>query len=250
MAKMNYSNTVSGTTSGAIGGASAGAKIAGGWGTLVGGAIGGLGGLISGLYSDYQNKKARKQAEQSIDNWNAEATKLLDDAHASQVKLSGENDLKNYQGLKSGYNPDDYVYDFDEYDDSKWNVEDFLNPNKEAILNDIGKSVQHTAAGSALGHSSGTLSSIVAQQMAKDEQLYKDAREAMNQERRFDYGRYQDYITNMQNKLNNKQQGIINQMNMLGEDIKFDQQQEDNYTTNKLNLGNSINNARVSLMAT
>lgn len=236
--------------SGAMSGASAGAKLGGAPGALVGGALGGITGIVGGLYSDKQRRRAIDAANSELNNWKASAESILKKNYDNRTILTGDDDVKNYKNLRDNYDPSQFVLPEEligSFDKSKYRVEEYLNPNKDAILNDIGKSVQHTAAGSALGHSSGTLSSIVAQQMAKDEELYKDARSAMESDRNFDYGMYTDYIKQQQERLNAMQSGVTNKISMLGGDIKFDQQNEDNYTSNRLNLGNTIAQSKANL---
>lgn len=217
--------------------------------------VGGVSGLVgSGInaYGAYQDRKAareaKKQANRQINSWEASANQILEDAMKNNVSLSSPEDLKAYQTLKSSYDPTRYIYDFDQFDKSSYNMEDYLNPAKDAIIADIGKAAQNTAAGAGLGHSSGFVQDLASQVADKSEQLYNDAYERMSNERNFDYGAYTDYITNMQNKLNQIQSGVLNQMNMYRGDIQFDQQQQDAMLANKLNLGNTLAQTRAQLV--
>ena len=210
-----------------------------------------LGALInkSSAAAEARRQEARRErATKQINSWESEANKILEDAMANNIQLSSPEDVAAYQALKSGYNPSDYVYDFDQFDKSAYNVEDYLNPARDQIIADLQKSVQNTAAGAGLGHSSGALEAINQATLNKSEELYDKAYDRMNTERNFDYGAYTNYINQQQQRLNTLQQGVLGQMGTLRGDITFDQQQQDAYLANKLNLGNSLAQTRASLV--
>lgn len=199
-------------------------------------------------WQSHKADQARRTAQRDIDRWQGTAQGILDDAYKSGIRLSGENDVQNYQRLRDSFDPSNFIYNADPFDKSKYRVEDYLNENRGKILDDVQNRIQHTAAGGALGHSSGVVEDIAQGLIDKDEQLYKDARDAMNQDRTFDYGMYTDYIQQQQNNLNTLMQGYQTQMSNLRGDITFDQQQKDNYTQNLLNLGNATMQAKASLV--
>ena len=223
---------------------------------LAAGLIGGVSSLIgSGInaYSAYQDRKAarkaKEKANQQLTNWESEANRILNESARSGINLSDSQDLENYQKLRSGYDPSKYVFtDYQPFDKDSYHVEDYLNPAKDAILADIAKQTQHTAAGAGLGHSSGALEAITQNVMDKSESLYNDAYNKMVGERNFDYGAYTDYINQKQKELDTLQQGTLNQMNFLRGDLLFDQQQRDALTANRLSLGNTMAQARASLV--
>lgn len=225
------------------------AALIGAGATIGGGLING----ITGAYSAAQERKAaerrRQQANQQISAWEQQANDILAAAERGQVGLSSPSDIKAYQALKSSYDPSAYVYtDYGPFDKSRYNVEDYLNPQREAILSDIAAATQHTAAGAGLGHSSGALESITRNVLEKDESLYDKAYDRMMAERNFDYGAYTDYINQKQSQLNALQQGVQTQMANLRGDIQFDQQQQDALLANRLNLGNALAQTRASLV--
>ena len=248
-------NTANGALSGSMQGASAGASAGGGWGALAGGIGGGVVGALNGMVAD-DEERAKKKALQRIQNrWENEADSILSDMANGQIRMSDSGDLETYKNLRNNYNPADYVISDDalgslkqSFNKDDYKVEDYLVSNRDAILQDIGKNVMHTAAGSALGHSSGTLANVVQQEMAKDEQLQKDARQAMNEDRNFDYGMYTTYLAQKQQQLNQLQQGNLAKMNMLGEDVKFDQEQNDTYNQNRLALANAKAQMKVQMV--
>lgn len=217
--------------------------------------IGGAGSLIgSGInaYSAYKDRKAaerrRKQANQQIGSWESQAQAILNEAMNNNVSLSSEGDLDAYQNLKRSYDPSKYIYDFEPFDKSNYHVEDYLNPQREAILSDVAKRVQNTAAGAGLGHSSGAVEAIAEGLINKDEELYNQAREQMNTERSFDYGAYTDFINQKQKQLDTLQSGALQRMGLLRGDIQFDQEQQDALLANRLNLGNAVMQARAQLV--
>lgn len=210
-----------------------------------------LGALINKSSADAEARRQearRERATEQINSWESEANKILEDAMANNIQLSSPEYVEAYQALKAGYNPSDYVYDFDPFDKSSYNVEDYLNPARDQIIADLQKSVQNTAAGAGLGHSSGALEAINQATLNKSEELYDKAYDRMNTERNFDYGAYTNYINQQQQRLNTLQQGVLGQMGTLRGDITFDQQQQDAYLANKLNLGNSLAQTRASLV--
>ena len=212
----------------------------------------GLVGDIIGAYGASQERKAaerrRKQANRQIGSWESQAQAILNEAMNNNVTLSSEGDLDTYQALKHSYDPSKYIYDFDPFDKSDYHVEDYLNPQREAILSDVAKRVQHTAAGAGLGHSSGAVEAIAEGLINKDEELYNQAREQMNTERSFDYGAYTDFINQKQKQLDTLQSGALQRMGMLRGDIQFDQEQQDALLANRLNLGNAVMQARAQLV--
>ena len=150
--------------------------------------------------------------------------------------------------MRASYDPTKYAPEFEQFDKSQYNVEDYLNPQREAILQDVAKGMQHTAAGAGLGHSSGAFSAIARAQVEKDESLYDKAYERMLGERNFDYGAYTDYINQQQQRLDRLQQGELAQMEQMREDILFDQQQKDAQLANRLGLGNALMQSRAQLI--
>lgn len=209
---------------------------------------GGVGGLTTGLIGAWMGNKAKKNARNEVNNWNNKATQMLDDYENSQINFANPGDLQKYQDMKNNFDSNDYIYNFDKFDNSKYDVKNYMNENKDRIIADVGKGVQSTAAGAGLGHSSGTFNNIINAQTSKSEELYNNAYNRMNTERNFDYQQYQNYITNMQNKLTQQYNMNQNQMNNLKSDLQFDQNQQGENLQNRLSLGNSITQSKVSLV--
>lgn len=228
--------------------------------------IGALASLGTAAYSASQSKKesdrqakqaekelavreaAKKKAGEYISSWETEADRILDEAERGTVSLSSPDAVSRYQALRDSYDPYAFAPEYEQFDKSKYNVEDYLNPQREAILQDVAKGIQHTAAGAGLGHSSGAISAITRGIVDKDESLYDKAYERMLGERNFDYGAYTDYINQQQQRLNTIQQGLQTQMEGLRGDILFDQQQQDAQLANRLGLGNALMQSRAQLI--
>lgn len=206
----------------------------------------------SSLYGASQERAAAQQAKNNanrqISAWEQRANQILQESEAKATKLSGSGDVAKYRQMRDSYDPSKYVVDAQPFDKSGYSVEDYLNPNREAIKANISKQVTSTAAGAGLGHSSGALEAYIDAALAKDEELYNEARAEMKDERSFDYGLYTDYINQQQKRLDSMQQGYLSQMQNVRNDIQFDQQQMDAMTQNRLSLGNSIANSRAQLV--
>ena len=218
----------------------------------IAGAVGGLASAAIGAYGAAQERKAanrrRAQANQQISAWQQQAERILAESEAGRTRLSDADALNRYKAMRDSYDPTAFTVEPVKFDKSAYSVEDYLNPNRDAILADVAKTTQHTAAGAGLGHSSGALEAITKNVIDKDEDLLREARAEMKDERSFDYGMYTDYINQQQKKLDSMQQGYRTQLDMLRGDIQFDQQQTDATLQNRLSLGNAIAQSRAQLV--
>lgn len=218
----------------------------------IAGAVGGLASAAIGAYGAAQERKAanrrREQANQQISAWQQQAEQILAESEAGRTRLTDADAASRYKELRDSYDPSAFTLEPEKFDKSAYSVEDYLNPNREAILADVAKATQHTAAGAGLGHSSGALEAITKNVIDKDEDLLREARAEMKDERSFDYGMYTDYINQQQKKLDSMQQGYRTQLETLRGDIAFDQQQTDATLQNRLSLGNAIAQSRAQLV--
>ena len=218
----------------------------------IAGAVGGLASAAIGAYGAAQERKAanrrREQANQQISAWQQQAERILAESEAGRTRLSDADALNRYKAIRDSYDPSAFTFEPQTFDKSVYNVEDYLNPNRDAILADVAKVTQHTAAGAGLGHSSGALEAITKNVIDKDEDLLREARAEMKDERSFDYGMYKDYINQQQKKLDSMQQGYRTQLETLRGDIAFDQLQTDATLQNRLSLGNAIAQSRAQLV--
>lgn len=211
-----------------------------------------LAGTAAEMYSAYKDREAaekrRNKANEQIDAWQLEANRILNESEAGRTRLSDANAVNRYKNMRDSYDPTAFTVEPEKFDKSVYNVEDYLNPNREAILDDVRKQILNTNAGQGLGHSSGAYEAIVQGVLDKDESLYDKAYERMKDERSFDYGMYTDYINQQQKKLDTINQGYRTQLDMLRGDIQFDQQQTDATVQNRLSLGNAIAQSRAQLV--
>lgn len=218
----------------------------------IAGAVGGLASAAIGAYGAAQERKAanrrRAQANQQISAWKQQAERILAESEAGRTRLSDADALNRYKALRDSYDPSAFTLEPEKFDKSAYSVEDYLNPQREAILADVRKQILNTNIGQGLGHSSGAYEAIAQGVLDKDEDLLREARAEMKDERSFDYGMYTDYINQQQKKLDSMQQGYRTQLDMLRGDIQFDQQQTDATLQNRLSLGNAIAQSRAQLV--
>lgn len=158
------------------------------------------------------NAEIKKLAEQSNQNYDELAQEIAN-YYANRGSLGTDDDVNTYKQMVSEYNPEDYVYDFDEYNYDK-TVDDFMNPYYDQIIQQTADTAQHTAAGYGMGRSTGAVQAIAQDVAEKSDELYNTALNAYNTDREQDYQEYSDYITNMQNKLSKLAEAKNNQITM------------------------------------
>lgn len=214
---MSTANNVGTVLTNAGTGAAAGATFG-----PLGAAIGGGVGLLAGVFQAWANEDDAKRKQ-----------KILDDA-AKQLNISQQNletmfneyykenqamgtqqDVSQYQDLVHDYDPNEFVYDFDEFNYDK-DVDDFYAPNKQAIIDKTSDQLQHTAAGAGIGRGTGAANQIATGVAEKNESLYRDALNAMNQDRQFAYQIWNSNIQNQQNRLNQLKNVRDTQLSMYG----------------------------------
>lgn len=159
---------------------------------------------------EYESRKqALNELRRQGQITDAEYDSMLQDVqnyYASRGSLGTQEDVNKYKADIEGYNPEDYVYDFDDFNYTK-TKEDFLNPYYSKIIGDTRNQLQHSAAGAGLGRGTGAALNIAKGVAEKEDELYKTAMEEYNQDRDFEYQKYADAITNNQNKLNAIREG-------------------------------------------
>lgn len=181
---------------------------------IAAGIAAGVGLLGAGIqsYSQYKateaeleaRKSAAKQLKQQgqlTDNEYRQVIDQIDNYYKNRGSLGTQQDVNEYKAAIQGYNPEDYTYDFGDfqYDKTK---EDYLNPYYSRIIGDTAGQIQHTAAGAGLGRGTGAALNIAKGVSEKSDELYRTAMQDYIQDRNFAYQQYQDAITNNQNRLN------------------------------------------------
>lgn len=191
-------------------------------GEIVAGAVQGIGGLALGAYDSYKTREAKEKAQKELKKLGLEsdasyATMLQDltNYYANRNSLGTAEDAKSYSDLIHGYDPNDFVYDFDQFDYDK-TVEDFYNPYRDKIIKGTSDALQHTAAGAGLGRGTGAALNIAKGVADKDQELYNTAYSQYSDDRNTSYNQWSDYIDKMQQKLNTLQQGYNTKVSMQG----------------------------------
>lgn len=153
---------------------------------------------------------------------------LLSDYDQSRIRLADENTVKDLKQLMSSYEPQ--VYDFGKFEDSYTKtIDDFLNPEADKIANLAGLKTQADLASRGAAKGTGGLAGIGYSRWQAAEQLYKDAQQAMKDDRAQAYTEYGDYIDRMQKKLDTLNQGKINKINMLSGAVTNEQTAQSDY---------------------
>lgn len=207
------SNALQGAGTGAAAGAAFGP-----WGALAGGVIG----LGAGLFTAWEQEQDEKKKQQILEqaarqlNTSTENLKALAAQYYKENAATGRaEDIQKYRELVDTYDPNEFVYDAPEFED-KFDVNDYYAANKDAIINKTADAIQARAAGQGVGRGTGAANAIATGVAEKNEDLYKDALAARNQDRQFAYSLWQANIQNAQNRLKSLQEGKNAQLSLYG----------------------------------
>lgn len=207
-------NFTQGTGQGAAVGSAAGP-----WGALIGGAAGGLAGLFA-AYEEAESAKEKQnilnRAKQDFNLSQAEIEGLLDEYYSNPDNFLGtREDVDAYKQAVAEYDPNAFVYDFDEFNYGK-SVDDFVNPYYDKIIGDTEKRISHSAAGAGVGRGTGAANAIAEGVAQKEDELYNTALNAYNQDRSQTYTEWAGNIDKMQQRLNQLRAATDTKMNNLG----------------------------------
>jgi uncharacterized protein YlbG (UPF0298 family) len=214
---MSTANNVGTVLTNAGTGAAAGATFG-----PLGAAIGGGVGLLAGVFNAWANEEDEKRKQKilsdaaqklNISQQNLET--MFNEYYKENNAIGTQQDVEQYQNLIHDYDPNEFVYDFDEFNYDK-DVDDFYAPNKQAIIDKTSDQLQHTAAGAGIGRGTGAANQIATGVAEKNESLYRDALNAMNQDRQFAYQIWNSNIKNQQNRLNQLKNVRDTQLSMYG----------------------------------
>ena len=240
-------------------GAAAGAGIGGPLGAGIGGAIGLLGGFL-GEYENAQNEKERRKVieraaaelNESYDN----TKNLLEQYYKNNESDGQASDILKYRDLVRNYDPNEFVYGKDEngdgvidefefdYDKS---IDDFYAPNRENIIAKTADAVQARAAGAGIGRGTGAANQIATAVADKNEDLYRDALKAFNQDRGFAYNLWNAKIQQGQNRLNQLKGATDTQMSLYGNLAQDYQNWQEQQMQNQLDLENQKSQNKLQL---
>lgn len=168
-------------------------------------------------YSNYKSQQAQMRAREEAANklraqgqiTDAEYNALINDIkqyYNNRGSLGNQEDVNEYKQAIAGYNPEDYAA-VDPGFGWSGTKEDYLNPYYGKIIGDTANTIQHTAAGAGLGRGTGAALNIAKGVAEKSDDLYRTAMQDYQNERDFQYKKYQDAIRNNQNYLNALREG-------------------------------------------
>lgn len=199
---------------------------------IIAGAAASLAGSGIQAYSQYKaneealeaKKKAANQLYaqgQLTDNEYKKVIQNIEDYYAQRGGLGQMTDVNAYRKAVRSFNPEDYIEgssDASKSFESTFNKtkDDFVNPYYSQIMADTTSQLQHTAAGAGLGRGTGAALNIAKGVTEKSDELYRTAMQDYQDERNFAYQKYQDAITNNQNRLNSLLGAKTAQMQMMG----------------------------------
>lgn len=168
-------------------------------------------------YSNYKAQQAemnaRKDAAKELraqgqitDNEYNSVINSINQYYATRGSMGTQNDVNEYKQAIANYNPEDYAA-VDPGFNWSGTKEDYLNPYYGKIIGDTANSIQHTAAGAGLGRGTGAALNIAKGVSEKSDELYRTAMADYQNERDFQYKKYQDAIRNNQNYLSALREG-------------------------------------------
>lgn len=211
-------NYASSALAGAGTGAAAG-SVAGPWGALIGAGVGTLAGLFSAYEQEQDTARKKEILDEIKMKFNMdqkEIENLMAQYYDNPENFLGtEQDVKDYRAALAEYSPEDFVYDFKDFDYDK-SVDDFVNPYYDKIIDATSKKVAHSAAGAGVGRGTGAANAIAEAVAQKDDELYKTALQQYNTNRQQSYNEWAGNIQAMQNKLNQLRAATDTKMNNLG----------------------------------
>ena len=168
-------------------------------------------------YSNYKAQQAELEARKDAAK-ELKARGQLTDAEYNSVinsinqyyntrgSIGTQDDVNEYKQAIANYNPEDYAA-VDPGFNWTGTKEDYLNPYYGKIIGDTANSIQHTAAGAGLGRGTGAALNIAKGVSEKSDELYRTAMQDYQNERDFQYKKYQDAIRNNQNYLSALREG-------------------------------------------
>lgn len=176
--------------------------------------------LASSAYSNYKANEAAKDAKNEAKKQAAEyakwANELVNEVSRHNATTNGYGtlaDVGNYRDVvnKLDYeamynkfwdrNGDGIADDPDEFNYGK-NVEDFYNPNRQKLIDNVALKTMGAALGAGGGRSTDAAIQVGNAVADKNEQLYSNALNAYNSDREFAYKSWSDYLTQRRNQYN------------------------------------------------
>lgn len=181
-----------------------------------------LGNAMSSANEAESRESGRRYLSSMQGNTDSKYADILNDIERYYGKrlgaLGNAGDVANYRGLVEGYDPNQMYYTPGQFDEKEevGSVNDYINPYYQQIIGDTAEQVQHTAAGAGVGRGSGAAYQIAKEVAEKNRELYNDAYGRYQDARDFAYGKYNDYIQNMQNALAQRRAAMDSKISLTG----------------------------------
>lgn len=182
--------------------------------------------LLGNLMSSSKEAESREEGRRYLtsmqgatDSKYADILNNIQNYYGNRLGAFGNaSDVANYRGLVDAYDPNQMYYTPGEFDATKevGSVNDYINPYYQQIIDDTTEQVQHTAAGAGVGRGSGAAYQIAKEVAEKNRELYNDAYGRYKDARDFAYGKYNDYIQNMQNALAQRRAAMDSKISLTG----------------------------------
>ena len=172
-----------------------------------------------GEYEAAENEREKRRilekAAQQLNTSTAQLKEAVNQWYKDNPSIGSKDDVATYTDLVEGYDPNEFVYDYEDFDNN-YNVDDYYAPNREALIEKTSDAVQAKAAGAGIGRGTGAANQIATAVADKNEDLYKDALAAMNQDRQFAYNLWNAKIQQGQNRLNQLKNAKDTQLSLYG----------------------------------
>ena len=159
-------------------------------------------------------KELRAQGQITDAEYNS-VINSINQYYNTRGSMGTQNDVNEYKQAIANYNPEDYAA-VDPGFNWSGTKEDYLNPYYGKIIGDTANSIQHTAAGAGLGRGTGAALNIAKGVSEKSDELYRTAMADYQNERDFQYKKYQDAIRNNQNYLTALREGNEFKIGLMG----------------------------------
>lgn len=226
------SNIISGAGTGAAIGSAAGPV-----GALIGGGVGALAGVFSAWEQSEDEEERRKILEKAKQQFGIDQAQIeqLMNAYYSDPEnfLSTREDVDAYKKALSEYSPENFVADVTSFDYNK-DVDDFLNPYMDRVIDDTTKRISHSAAGAGVGRGTGAANAIATGVAQKENELYNTALNAYNADRSQAYTEWAGNIDKMQARLNALKSATDTKLNAQGNLANDFAQQKQNEISDKI----------------
>jgi hypothetical protein len=213
-----------------------------GWGGAIGGFINGAVNAINAAEERDEARRARQERARSVEQGRQMAMhdydkmeELLRDYDGGRIRLADDQMVNDLRSAINSYEPE--VYNFGKFgDEYNKTVDDFLNPEAERIANLAGLKTQADLASRGAAKGTGGLAGIGYSRWDAANQLYKDAQQALQNDRTQAYTEYSDFIKNMQNKLDTLNQGKLKKVDLLSGAVSNEQTAQSDYMSDLMSL--------------